>query len=82
MVSAAAQQLPEEVYRPEGKRAPKAPEEQSREDRHNKRRAHKVADKKRTAQQQVCILSASCPPLIVTMKNDLSADQGGAGLLI
>ena len=53
MVSAAAQQLPEEVYRPEGKRAPKAPEEQGREDRRNKRRAHKVADKKRTAQKQV-----------------------------
>ena len=53
MVSAAAQQLPEEVYRPEGKRAPKAPEEQGREDRRSKRRAHKVKDKKRTAHKQV-----------------------------
>ena len=53
MVSAAAQKLPEEVFRSEAKGAPKAATEHGREDRRNKRRAHKVADKKRTAQQQV-----------------------------
>ena len=53
MVSAAAQQLPEEVYRPAAQGEPQADGERQRDQRRTRRRAHKSAHKKRTAQQAV-----------------------------